>query len=379
MPSGKEVFDLKILHTGDVHLDTPFSDLDPERSLEMRRELRRTFSAMMKYAADTAVDMVLIAGDLFDNELVTRETVALLRRDFSALSCPVVISPGNHDCAGPSSVWARELMPANVCVFTDTELNYFPFDDLGVDVYGFAFTSKFMPSCPIGGLRVQDPDRINILLAHGDTTSPISQSCPMPPAMLRGFGADWCALGHIHNPAAANAVLEGIGAYCGCPMGRDFGECGDKNATLINIEKDADGVHVSTEALSFAKYAFRTCDVDCTGLFDTAAVCDAAASAVRGYGFGAGDLVRVDLCGSIDPSVRIDTDFVAEKLRFLKYAQVRDKTSPTWNAESLLADKGIRGEVYRVLLPKLESGDEGERETAAQALRYALSALAGEL
>ena len=71
---------------------------------------------MMKYAADTAVDMVLIAGDLFDNELVTRETVALLRRDFSALSCPVVISPGNHDCAGPSSVWARELMPANVCV-----------------------------------------------------------------------------------------------------------------------------------------------------------------------------------------------------------------------------------------------------------------------
>ena len=89
--------------------------------------------------------------------------------------------------------------------------------------------------------------------------------------------------------------------------------------------------------------------------------------------------MRVNICGSVDPSVRIDTDFVAEKLRFLKYAQVRDKTSPTWNAESLLADKGIRGEIYRVLLPKLESGDEGERETAAQALRYALSALAGEL
>ena len=370
---------MKILHTGDVHLDTPFSGLSPVLSPEMRRELRRTFSAMMKYAADSGVDMVLIAGDLFDNEFVTRETVALLRRDFSALSCPVVISPGNHDCADSSSIWNRELLPENVCVFTDEALNYFPFDDLGVDVYGYAFTSKFYDRCPLDGLKPENPHRINILLAHGDTTSPISRSCPLPPAALRDFGADWCALGHIHNPEAANEALRGIGSYCGCPMGRDFGESGDKSATLINIEKDESGVRVSTEAISFAKYSFRICNADCSGLSEVQDVYEAAARAAMQNGFGADDLVRVRLTGSVDPSLRIDPADAAEYIKGVKYVQVRDETSPTLNAGWLAADKGIRGEVYRTLLPKLESADPAQRDTASRALRYALSALAGEL
>ena len=51
---------------------------------------------------------------------------------------------------------------------------------------------------------------------------------------------------------------------------------------------------------------------------------------------------------------------------------------PTWNAQFLQNDQGIRGEVYRLLLSKLEDADPAVRETGRSALRYAMAALSGE-
>ena len=64
-----------------------------------------------------------------------------------------------------------------------------------------------MKGCPIEGKAV-DGDMINILCAHGDTASPLSQYCPIAPAAISSFGADYAALGHIHSPEAANKALE---------------------------------------------------------------------------------------------------------------------------------------------------------------------------
>ena len=69
---------LKILHTGDIHLDSPFSKLDARRAEIRRGELRTSFISMMQYARKNAVDLILVAGDLFDTEFVTRETMALM-------------------------------------------------------------------------------------------------------------------------------------------------------------------------------------------------------------------------------------------------------------------------------------------------------------
>ena len=62
----------------------------------------------------------------------------------------------------------------------------------------------------------------------------------------------------------------------------------------------------------------------------------------------------------------------------LFHLEVEDSTSPTWDADALLSDLGIRGELYRTLLPDLESADRKKRDEASLALRYALAALSGE-
>ena len=81
---------VKILHTGDIHLDSPFSGLSPSLAETRLNELRAAFTSMMTYVRVNEVDVVLIAGDLFDSEFATRETVGLIVRE--AAKCRAEVS-----------------------------------------------------------------------------------------------------------------------------------------------------------------------------------------------------------------------------------------------------------------------------------------------
>ena len=70
---------MRILHTGDLHLDSPFcayGQKDADKQREAGRELlRRIFDC----AKDEKCEMILIAGDLFDSRFVTPESAELFR------------------------------------------------------------------------------------------------------------------------------------------------------------------------------------------------------------------------------------------------------------------------------------------------------------
>lgn len=364
---------MRILHTGDLHLDSPFSGLDIAGAERRRREMRDTFSRMMRYARAEALDMVVISGDLFDGAFVTRETVSLLTREFAALSCPVVIAPGNHDPYTEDSVWKKTEFSENVHIFKSPELCKISFDELFLDVYGYAFTSAYQRDCAVSG-KAENEDRINLLVCHADTASPISNYGPLPLAVLREFGQDYAALGHIHNTEAANLAIEGMGAYCGCPEGRDFGECGVKGALVVTVEKGRTDI----ERVRFCKRIYESVSLNVDGSADLTAVSAAIDSFIENGGYDEEYLLRINLFGSVSPSLVINTQTLSENKRGLFHLEIEDSTSPTWNAEGLSEDPGIRGELYRTLLPKLESADAEERERASLALRYALAALSGE-
>lgn len=368
---------MKILHTGDVHLDSPFAHLSAAAAAERRSELRATFSDMMAYARTEAVDLLLIAGDLFDRQFVTRDTVALLQEEFAALPCPVIIAPGNHDPAEEGSVWKKHAFPENVHVFTEPTLRKISLDELSCDVYGYAFTEPTLRDCPLSGKTVEDPEKINLLCVHGDTTSPISTYGPLPGAVLTAFGADYTALAHIHNPEAANAALPVPGAYCGCPEGRDFGEAGRKGALLVTVDKIGGEAHVASKFVRFCRKVYEVRRLNVDGAATGSDVAAAIRRLCAEEGLGADVLLRVILQGSVDPALNVNPTVLANDKKELCHLEVRDETVPTWNAALLQSDPGIRGELYRVLLPRLESADAAERRNAAAALRLALAALAG--
>ena len=369
---------IRILHTGDWHLDSPFSHLDPHRAEVRRAELRDTVARIMAFAAEWPADLVLVAGDVFDRVYVTRETVSLLCRLFASVPCPVLLAPGNHDPDGDRSVWSRETFPDNVFVFHRETVEKRSFDHLSVDVYGYAFRSPELRSNPLAGVTVPDDGRIHLLLGHGDLTSPDSPYCPLSPAELERFGADYTALGHLHNPPRPLLSPDGRRgvAYAGCPEGRGPDERGPRGALLVEIGDDR---RIRITPRRFSRRRYETVSVSLDGVRDRNEAEGRIREAVAAGGFGEDTLLTVRLTGRIAPGLLLRAaDWEADGLGGGLFSlTVRDETVP--ETQNLAADPTVRGAFYRALAPR-EGEPDGSREAAlrALALRYGLAALSGD-
>ena len=369
---------IKILHTGDIHLDSPFSGLDAHRSEVRRNELRGTFTSLMTYARTENVDLILITGDMFDTGFATRETISLFIREISKLKCPVVISPGNHDPAGEGSVWKKNVFPENTYIFTSENLSSFEFPELGFRVYGWGFEKAAMREDPIAGNKAEKDGLINILSAHCDLTSPISSSCPMTANELLAFGADYCALGHVHNPDDT-AYPRGI-AYCGCLEGRSYDEIGPKGAIVceIGLRTSPGGeVPVRYSRVRFSKRRYESLSLPVDGVADTEELREKIAGCISEKKFGDDTLLRLTLTGRVAEDLTVDAAALSDLGERLYALDIRDETTPDWNASALRADPTVRGEFYRVLEPLLTSPEPKKRKIASAALRYGLAALSG--
>ena len=55
---------MKIIHTADLHIDSPLSlDLNPAFQKDRKRELLYNFERLINYANDNGVHIILISGD----------------------------------------------------------------------------------------------------------------------------------------------------------------------------------------------------------------------------------------------------------------------------------------------------------------------------
>lgn len=370
---------IKILHTGDIHLDSPFSRLDARRSEIRRSELRASFTSMLTYARVNEIDIILIAGDLFDSDFVTRETVGLIVREFEKCRAQIFIVSGNHDCITPSSVYAKEgIFPANVHVFPSDKLEKMSLDDLGVDIYGYSYMSSVMNTCPIEGKCVDDEEKLNILLCHADITSKSSSDSPITEGMIRSFGADYTALGHLHNAPEIKDVDGCCYAYSGCLEGRDFGECGVKGAIVIEATKEMGIASLKINRVRFSKRRYEKEDLYVDGAETLGEISEKIGEFIDTRGYGDETLLSLTLRGAVAPSLVINTEALEKNFPELFKTEIIDETVPAEDLEGLADDITVKGQFYRELALLLESGTELEKKLAEHALRYGLSALAGE-
>lgn len=364
---------IKIFHTADLHLDSPFSSLPPSLSEQRREELRQIYLDMMKYAAEQKADLVLIPGDLFDNSYVTRDTADLLHRGFSQVGCPVVICPGNHDPFTPDSIYARESFPDNVYIFSDETPSRFDFPDLGVTVWGAAFLRPLMENTPLVKIPKLDPDRINILCQHGDTRNLLSKTCPINVRDIAYRGFTYAALGHVHIPDEPALIDNSTVAYSGCPTGRSFDEPGWGGALMVTIHDDRT---VTWEKVRFAAKRYMVERLDVSGISDHTEVISRLSKLIRDKQYGKETSLRVILEGEIPPSVSLPITTLTRACQSeTAHIELHDRTLPILDTSYLENDMTLRGAFYRELLPLLSQGSERERAVAAEALRAGLAAI----
>ena len=365
---------IKIFHMGDLHLDSSFCRLSHAERIAARQHARDIFLKMIKYVSDGDFDMLLISGDLFDGRNVSPETEECVLGAFASLDCPVVIAPGNHDPYALVDIYSSDKLPENVFVFNSAEMQVLTFEEPRVQVCGYAFVeSNTFENNALAGFTPPAFDGVTLLCAHAELDVPASRTAPISSADIAKCGFAYAALGHVHRyskTCKGNSII----TYCGFPEGRAFDEIGDGGAVSVTI----DGGIVSAERIIFSERRFILDSFDAHGASDNRELTARLREFVKSRGYGKDTALRLTLAGEVAMGFELDKMAVENSLgELLMLIEIADETYPAIETSALEGDFTLRGEVYRVLRPQLESNDKNERRLAAEALRVALLAIDG--
>jgi len=392
---------LKYLHLADLHLDQPLFGgrlgLPYEKAKKRERECREVLAEAVALAQREAVEIILIAGDLWEEDNLHPDTVPFVFDTLGRAGLPVVIAPGNHDYYSPVSHYSDDITrarfgrswPENVHIFRDYDFSHLIVPGLeGVSVTGLAYRSNQPVQLRRLGERLQPPDAdIRICVVHGTREDDIPpgkmRTLPFTDSELLAQPFDYIALGHFHTRAEIFAENGKIRAtYPGSPF------------ALAADETGAHGVLVGTitsGGVAPAELAFYELDprriirlkVDISGLEKVDTVESRIMLELTKAGLRSVDIALVELAGSFPTGNRIP---FSEK--FLQEACWHLRMDTTGVRQEWELEEPTEGEMrtteglFRVRLKKLIAeaatrGDEAETARLQNALYYGLDALHG--
>ena len=257
---------MKILHTSDWHVGRTI------RGRSRTDEHREVLAEITSVAGGEAVDLILVAGDLFDVVAPSAESEEIVFRallDLAAVA-PVVIVAGNHDHPrrleavapllelGRVRVGAALRRPDEGGVIKlataagqTARIALIPFvgqraivsaDDLMAldpDQHGGQYAGRLAAVIAKLTERIS-LDEVNLVVAHmmvaggtvggGERSAHTIFDYAVSPQAFDG-SLSYVALGHLHRPQKVPAAAPVW--YSGSPLQMDFGETEDKKSVLL--------------------------------------------------------------------------------------------------------------------------------------------------
>ncbi len=351
---------MKIIHTSDIHIDSPLtSRLSPDKVRERRGELRSGWQRLISEAERIGAGAIIIAGDLFDEGRVSKRTIAFtLEAIRAAKGITFFYLEGNHE--GSALRDAGVDLPDNLMLF-GKDWTYFKAE--GVTVVGRSDISAGM----FDTLDLPE-DTKNIVVLHGELRDGRSGDGIIGLRDAGERGIDYLSLGHYHS-FSATKLDGGVAVYSGTPEGRGFDEVGEMGYVVI----DTDGRDIRYEFVPFAKRRLHICEVDITGAMRTSDVEERAEAALSLI--PAGDLVRLNLVGGYSPELWKDVEGLTRKFggRFY-YFEIKDSSRPLINPDDYKYDKTLKGEFIRAVMAD-GNLDDGMK---ARVISCGINALLGE-
>jgi len=211
-----------VVHTADVHLGSDGYGTADQQAAHHDRH-RRAFQGIVNRALADQVDLVLIAGDLFDHNRVSDEMVAFVQAELNRLRQPVVILPGNHDSLYTNAIYDRHDVTAgagHVRVIRRLDGETIDLPELDVLVWGRAMEEHAPEFRPLAHLPGRDDRRWCLAMAHGffyEQRQRAERSSPIFADEIRDSGWDYIAMGHQH---VQTDVSQGpvTAYYAGAPL-----------------------------------------------------------------------------------------------------------------------------------------------------------------
>jgi DNA repair exonuclease SbcCD nuclease subunit len=380
---------LRLLHTADVHLGARYADLGDRAATQRERQLA-AFRATIDLAIAEPVDVVLIAGDLFDSNVQPRRSVERVTTELRRLveaRIRTIVVPGTHDVYDRASIYRAHDLPTmagcqpgeDFVTLLTPEQPSVRFDSLELEVHGFVFATKRAPHSPLQGFaadRAAGP-RWQVGLLHGSVAIPgktDGDEVVVTPEEIAASGLDYLALGHWHSTQQGRAGGT-TWAYPGAPEPVALDQDRAGNVLLVRLEA---GVQTPVvEARRVGRTRFERLDVDMATVQSQPSL--EAALARRADP----DLVLDVRLGGVRPD---ELDLVSEEVEaalassFLR-VRVRDRSLPALTDGPLPSADTVAGAFIRDLEARIiqqeAAGDEDGAGELRDALRLGRLLLAG--
>lgn len=351
---------MKILHSADLHLDTPFTGRSDAQVDYLRRKLLKVPGMLADLCRREQCDMMLLSGDLFDGPC-TAESLHALRSALEEAAVPVLISPGNHDFCSPDSPYLTATWPKNVHIFTNPVMESVSLPDLNCRIYGAGY--RTMDCDPLlKYFRAEGPERYHIGVLHGDPTQISSPYCPVTTLQTKASGLHYLALGHIHKSGSFRAGNT-LCAWPGCPMGRGFDELGVKGALIVTVDDTVETKFVPLDTPRFFDLV-TTAGVD-------------AQTSIRSLlpPVGNKDFYRITLTGE---SSQLRMPSLMAAFSHFPNLELRDRTVPEKDLWSSADEDSLEGVYFRLLQEAMDGADEETQQTLQLAARISRQILDGQ-
>ncbi len=205
----------KILHTSDIHLDDWVHPAGEESPAQMG--LMNVIDAATRHQ----VDLLVIAGDLFDHNRVGDDSVQFVCQQLGRTHCPVVMIPGNHDCFSDHSIYHRidlASVGSHLHLLSEEEGEILDLHDLQLRIWGRGIVDHHPDNHPLSYVPARQGDYWHVGITHGYYTGRGADhySSLITAGEIAGADLDYLALGHVHVYAE---VSQGntCAAYSGSP------------------------------------------------------------------------------------------------------------------------------------------------------------------
>lgn len=368
---------VKILHCADLHIGASESFLG-SRAESRRSETLITFEKIIDTVRENSVDIMLIAGDLFNSNNIEKSVADRVFDCFASISdTKIVYSAGNHDPLDFDSPFTKYAVPKNVYVLK-TEDCFVEFPKLNTRVYGKSFKEVYMKGTPYFSLDA-NPDFINIMCIHGDLNAePNSNYNSISNEFIKNSGMDYIALGHIHKRTEPQKIGNVCFSYCGCPEGQGFDELSQKGVYLGEISKS----ECTLQFVSTSKRMHIAENIDVSDFENSPQIADAILDFLKQkYGENyTENLYKITLTGAVSEETVISLPEISSRLNeVLYFAKVKNLTEIKIDLDLLSKEKNLKGIFVKNMLLRIDKADESEKENLKSALNLGLNAFAGEV
>ena len=254
---------MRVLHTSDWHVGRMFHGRD------LLTDQESVLGGLADLVVDQRVDVVVVAGDLYDRAVPSGEAVAACARILSRIrqaGVEIVVIPGNHDSAARLGVFREFAAAGGLHMRTQIADLSQPvlLDDRHGQVafYGIPYLEPeaarhVLDSAPgHHGVLSAAMDRVradltnrpgvrSVVLAHAFVTGGRRSESERSIAtggveLVSGSvfdGVDYVALGHLHGPQE----LAGYLRYSGSPLAYSFSEANHRKSVWL-VDLDAGGL-----------------------------------------------------------------------------------------------------------------------------------------